>query len=159
MAVFAALVQMGALLIFLNALRRIKPVLSMTPVTRYCMWLSLAAVSLKFFLQALSCIPSLSLYAFGYRSLVIAFLHLVLLGFVSLFVVAFFLQSGLTKENRNTTIGIYIFSAGIFFNEVILMLQGIGAIAYIAIPFANELLWVIALVMVSGVWMVNRRSA
>ena len=158
MAVFAALMQLVALAIFLKAVKRVK-FQSMTVITKFCLLLSFAAVSLKFLLQALSCIPSLSLYAFGNRSLVIAFLHLVLLGFVSLFIVGYFLQTGLIKENRNTRIGIYIFSSGIFLNELILMLQGIGAIAYIVIPFANELLWVIALIMVSGVWMINRRSA
>ena len=158
MAIFAAMMQMIALVIFLKALIGVR-LQSMTRITRYCLMLSLAAVSLKFLLQALSCIPSLSLYAFGYRSLVIAFLHLVLLGFVSLFIIGYFLQTGMIQENRNTRMGIYIFSAGIFLNELVLMLQGLGAIAYIAIPFANELLWVIALVMVSGVWMLNRRSA
>jgi len=157
MAIFAAIMQLIALVIFLKALIGVK-FQSMTRITRYCLTLSLAAVSLKFLLQALSCIPALSLYAFGYRSLVIAFLHLVLLGFVSLFIIGYFLQTGLIKENRNTRRGIYIFSAGIFLNELVLMLQGLGAIAYIAIPFANESLWVIALLMVSGVWLLNRRS-
>jgi hypothetical protein len=121
--------------------------------------LSLAALSVKFVLQALSCVPPFSIYAFGYRPLVIAFLHLVLLGFVTLFILGYFFQAGFIQVSAPVKKGIYVFTTGIILNEVLLILQGLGAIAYISIPYTNEALWAIAIIMVSGIFMLNRKSA
>ncbi len=129
------------------------------PMARYCLLLSLIAVSIKFILQALSCIPALSIYAFGYRSLVIAFLHLVLLGFVSLFMLGYFVQSELLPGSRGMKKGVIVFTTGIILNEAVLMIQGLSAIGYIAIPHTNEILWGIALIMFSGILILMRKSA
>jgi hypothetical protein len=159
LAIFAAILQLPAVFIFLKQLMSKTILPALTPLARYCLTLSLVALSVKFILQALSCIPSLSVYAFGYRSLVIAFLHLVLLGFVSLFILGYFLQSGFLPVNKGVKTGIYILTTGIIMNEALLMVQGLGAIGYIAIPHTNEVLWIIALIMLSGIFMLNYRSA
>ncbi len=158
-AVFAAILQLVAIFIFLKEWLSIRNLPVINPLARFCLVISLAALSLKFILQALSCIPALSIYAFGYRPLVIAFLHLVLLGFVSLFILGSFFQASLLTAKPGMKKGLYIFTAGIIMNEVLLILQGLGAIAYIAIPFTNEMLWLIALMMVYGIFILNRRSA
>jgi len=159
LAVLAAVTQLAAVFIFLREWFSKKLFPNIKPIAKYCMLLSLSAVTLKFMLQLLSCIPPFSIYAFGYRPLVIAFLHLVLLGFVSLFILGYFFQSGLVPVNGWNKKGIYVFTAGIVLNEVLLILQGLGAIAYISIPYTNEILWCIAIIMLSGVFMLNRRSA
>ena len=159
LAILAALTQLVAVFIFLKEWMSMKIFPVIRPVARYCMVLSLAALTIKFVLQALSCIPPFSIYAFGYRPLVIAFLHLVLLGFVSLFILGYFFQIGFIQVSAPVKKGIYVFTAGIILNEVLLILQGLGAIAYISIPYTNEALWVIAIIMVSGILLLNRRSA
>ena len=159
LAIFAAILQLPAVFIFLKQLMSKTILPAVTPLARYCLTLCLVALSVKFILQVLSCIPSLSVYAFGYRSLVIAFLHLVLLGFVSLFILGYFLQSGFLPVNKGVKTGIYILTTGIIMNEALLMVQGLGAIGYIAIPHTNEVLWIIALIMLSGIFMLNYRSA
>jgi len=159
LAVLAALTQLVAVFIFLREWFSMKIFPMIKSIARYCMVLSLSALTLKFILQTLSCIPPFSIYAFGYRPLVIAFLHLVLLAFVSLFILGYFFQYGLLPVNGWIKKGVYVFTAGIILNEVLLILQGLGAIAYISIPYTNEILWAIAIILVSGVVMLNRRSA
>jgi hypothetical protein len=159
LAIFAAMIQLPAAYMFIKELYQNKVLTGLRPMARYCLVLSLIAVSVKFILQALSCIHSLSIYAFGYRSLVIAFLHLVLLGFVSLFIIGYFLQTELLPQNRGMKKGLLVFGSGIILNEAVLMIQGLSAIGYIAIPHTNELLWGIALILLSGIFILMRKSA
>ena len=157
LAIIAAILQIIALIIFLREWYSLKNFMPLKPMAKYCMGISLIALSVKFFLQALSSFPALSIYAFGYRSLVIAFLHLVLLGFVSLFIIGYFLQMEFIPA-RGIEKGIYVFSLGIILNETLLIIQGISAIAYIVIPFTSELLWLIAVLMMGGIFWLNRKS-
>src|SRR5690606_23248505 len=47
------------------------------------------AYSIKLVLQTASVIPSLSHFAYGFRPIVIGYLHLVLLGVITLFIIAY----------------------------------------------------------------------
>ncbi|MFT3843469.1 MAG: hypothetical protein QM725_00300 [Lacibacter sp.] len=116
------------------------------------MWLfSIMAFVLKIILQSFSAVPELNKYAFGIRPIVIGFLHLVLLGFVSMFILGSFIQSNLlhTKQAAATK-AVWIFITGLILNEVTLMLQGIAAISFTDAPYANYILLLAALTMFSG---------
>ena len=54
-----------------------------------------------------------------------------------------------------TIVGIFIFIGGIFINEILLMLQGITAITYEMIPYGNEMLLAIAIIMFVGLVIMN----
>lgn len=114
---------------------------------------SLAGISLliKFSLQLGSTIPAVSHFAFGFRPIVIAYLHLVLLGFVSTFLITYLKSIHILHSNSITTKGIFIFFCGIIFNEFILALQGMGSINYTMIPYSNELLLLAAITMFTGI--------
>ncbi len=56
----------------------------------------------------------------------------------------------LISSNKILVRGLYIFIAGIIFNELLLMVQGIAAIDYLPIRFINELLLVAAGTMLAG---------
>lgn len=115
------------------------------------LWILVAlAASLKFSLQGLSVLPSLSEYAFGFRPVVIAYLHLVLLGVVTLFLLGYALNKGYIVLNNWLPIGLFIFILGILLNELILMLQGMSFLNLVQIPFSNQLLFGVALIMMSG---------
>jgi hypothetical protein len=76
-----------------------------------------------------STIPALSQLAFGFRPIVIAYLHLVLLAIISLFL--FFIYANhLIHFNKQIKIGIIIFSIGVLLNEIILAIQGIASFSY-----------------------------
>ncbi len=113
------------------------------------------ALTIKFVLQAVSTIPSISTLAFGFRPIVIAYLHLILLGVITLFLVANFLSSKLIQFNKLVLTGIAVFVFGIIFNECLLMTQGIAAILEQSISYINELLLFAALILFSGMLLLN----
>lgn len=109
------------------------------------------ALTIKLLLQAGSVIPSLSQLAFGFRPIVIGYLHLVLLGVITLFILAYIIAFKLIPVNKITQAGIIIFTIGILVNEVLLMLQGIADLNYRAIPIINPLLFIAALILFFGI--------
>lgn len=120
--------------------------------------LSFIALTIKFVLQLGSTIPSLSTLAFGFRPIVIGYLHLVLLGVVSLFVIGYMMYLNVIKNSRHVKAGITVFAGGIILNEVTLMIQGIAAMNLFVVPYVNELLFIIAVLMCSGLVIINYRG-
>jgi hypothetical protein len=112
------------------------------------------ALTVKLLLQLFSTIPSLSDLAFGFRPIVIGYLHLVLLGIISLFLLTVLLV--FTKQQSLSLMrkGITVFVSSILLNELLLMLQGVCAMAYIPVPGIQELLLFVALGLVTGAAMV-----
>ena len=106
------------------------------------------ALTFKLVLQLGSTVPAISKLAFGFRPIVIAYLHLVLLLIVSMFLLTFMYGTGLIKQTKNSRIPLLIFASGVLLNEIVLATQGIGAFSYTIIPYANEILFAIAL----GLW-------
>lgn len=104
-------------------------------------------LTLKFVFQLLSVIPSLSQFVFGVRSIIIAYLHLILLGVISLFLLYYVYANKFLTLNKTTKNGLIGFAFGIFFNEFILAIQGMSAFGYILVPKINESLFGAALVM------------
>ena len=54
-----------------------------------------------------------------------------------------------------------IFIIGIFLNELLLALQGIFSFEYILIPYANEMLFIVAIILligISGIVYYNRKK-
>ncbi|MBP9793472.1 MAG: hypothetical protein KBC56_05675 [Flavobacterium sp.] len=109
------------------------------------------ALSIKFLLQLGSTIPVLSQLAYGFRPIVIAYLHLVLLAVITLFLLFYMYATHLIHFNKPIKIGVIIFSVGVVLNEIILAIQGVAAFSYTLIPFINEMLFGAALVLVLGI--------
>ena len=117
------------------------------------------AFTIKLALQACSVIPSLSKLAFGFRPIVIAYLHLVLLAVISLFILAYMVGFQMILVDRRTKIGLIAFVMGIFLNELLLMIQGIGDLFYIAVPSIELFLLMAAMVLFTGMAIVNYAQA
>src|ERR1035437_7919537 len=79
--------------------------------------LSGIALSIKLLLQAGSTIPYLSKIAFGFRPVVIGYLHLVLLGVITLFIMGYSKMNNFIFTNRIGNSGIIIFISGIILND------------------------------------------
>ncbi|MBS1586768.1 MAG: hypothetical protein JSS82_14625 [Bacteroidetes bacterium] len=114
------------------------------PLIRILGTLSLIAFTLKLLLQSGTIIPSLGNAVFGNRPVIIGFLHLVFLGFVSLFALAYLLQNGLLQNDKITRIALAIFAAGVIGNELVLMTQGLGGMFMQSSAIFPWLLWIIA---------------
>ena len=131
----AAVAQVVALFILVNLLwkafvtRRDKVFSLMT-----VLWaLAFAALAVKIVLQALSVVPSLGAFAFSFRPVIIAYLHLVLLCFTTFFLFGFFSAEKLLDfRGRVKRAGLGAFMTGVIANECILLLQSLLAIAHIA---------------------------
>ncbi|HEX6890261.1 MAG TPA: hypothetical protein VF141_06200, partial [Chryseolinea sp.] len=93
---FAAVVQLGSLVIFSIPLRkffRVNPDY-FRPGVKLLLLFIYTALVLKFLLQLFSADPGLAEVINDNRSLVIAYLHLVLVGIISLFLLAWLIQKG-----------------------------------------------------------------
>lgn len=124
-------------------------------ITRWIIGFSLLAFSIKFLLQLGSVIPVLSTLAFGFRPVVIGYLHLVLLGCISLFILGYLSAHGFISMGKITRMAIIIFVSGIILNELLLLVQGVCAMKYIPIPYINESLLGAALIMFSALLLLN----
>ena len=113
-------------------------------------YLSAIALTIKFLLQALSTIPVLSTFAFGYRPVVIGYLHLIMLGIITMFILAGLKNIGILPSSSRSKWGIIIFIVGFVLNEFMLLLQALSFLNMVYVSFSNEILFVIAIVMFIG---------
>jgi hypothetical protein len=109
------------------------------------------AMTIKFILQAVSTINPLRQYAFGFRPVVIGYLHLIFLGIVTLFLLAFSFEYNLIKINFISMKGMLILGIGIVLNELMLMIQGLTFMNYIVLPYSNEILFGIVCTIFIGI--------
>lgn len=119
------------------------------------LYLSALAYTIKVFLQVGSVIPSLNTLAFGYRPIVIGYLHLVFLGVVSLFLLGYLIYTGYVKVTKMLSVGIIIFVTGIILNELILMMQGLMAMGYYHVSQINEILLGVTGIMLIGAFIIS----
>lgn len=108
------------------------------------------ALTLKFLLQAVSVVPFISRLVFGFRPIVIAYLHLVLLAVYSLFLVGFYIVRQVIRYTRPAKTAARIFLTGVVLNELFLAIQGFAAFGYIPVLFINQMLLGAALVLLAG---------
>ncbi len=133
---------------FVLVIRKKGEILKVQPLfLQYFLKFAGFCLTLKFVFQLLSVIPSLSQFVFGIRSIIIAYLHLILLGVISLFLLYYIYANKFLILNKTTKNGLIGFVFGIFLNEFILAIQGMSAFGYILIPKVNEMLFGAALVM------------
>lgn len=121
-----------------------------SPAARWLLALAGLSFTVKLLLQAASTIPALSTFAFGFRPIIIAYLHLVLLGVITLFLLGYLVAGKMIRLGRAANAGLVIFVTGIFLNEVLLGVQGAAAMTYTYVPNINESLVFVSLLMVTG---------
>lgn len=157
LVVLAAFSQVGGWIFFVQAAKKqlsfIRGYVNKT--VQLLLVFSSIAFSIKLLLQLGSTIPSLSTLAFGFHPIVIGYLHLVLLGVITLFLLGYMIMEKQILLNAKAFAGIKIFTAGIIINEILLMSQGVAAISNINVPFINELLLTTACVLFSGITLLN----
>jgi hypothetical protein len=112
-----------------------------------------SAFILKIVLQTFSIIPFFSNYAFGFRPIVIGYLHLSFLGIISFFIIGYINQVLSEKNRQISRIGVFLFVTGVLVQEITLMLQGMEAINFEPVPYANMILFYSAIAMGTGlIW-------
>ncbi len=128
-----------------------KLVVNWSPMQRFVLIFAGFAFAVKIALQLGSNIPAVNQFAFGFRNIVIAYLHLVLLMCISTFLVSQIIATNYFLIKKSLINGLKLFLLGIFLNEAILGLMGIFSIKYISIPYATHGLLLMSVLMMIGV--------
>ncbi|HSV09974.1 MAG TPA: hypothetical protein VLI68_04345 [Hanamia sp.] len=120
---------------------------------------SVISFVLKMMLQVGTIFPRLGNAVYGDRPVIIGFLHLVFLGFVSFFVLAVLIEKQhFSIKNRIVLFPFIIFSAGIILNEFLLMLQGLGILFQTNNDVYKWLLWMTAIILFTGALLIALTS-
>lgn len=152
--VVATIMQtIGAVLLFVFIKKNwTNLVLKWSPMHRFVLLYAGFAFAVKIALQLGSTIPALNQFAFGFRNVVIAYLHLVLLMCIATFLVNQILATHYFTITNKLLMGFKLLLLGIFLNELVLGLMGVFSIKYISIPFANEMLLGVSVLMFASIF-------
>ena len=155
--VIASSVQLIAWFSFLkNTVASFKKIKSTIPSFLFYLFILVAiSLTIKFVLQLGSVVPFISKLAFGFRPIVIAYLHLILLAVISIFLITFLFANKLLLITKTSKIGMLLLVTGVYTTEIVLAIQGIASFSYIPIPYINETLFIIALIILTGILLVT----
>jgi hypothetical protein len=158
--IISALVQIYAWFKFLPILLKTRKNIleNYSPLLRYILLFVSFALSIKLLLQLGSTVPIISQLAFGFRPIVIAYLHLILLGIITLFLLFYIYANHLILISKNIKYGVLLFTIGVLLNEIVLAIQGIASFSYTIIPFVNEILFGVAIILCIGIGITARYS-
>jgi hypothetical protein len=135
--------------LFIPVLKAILKLYKSVPILfKFIGGLSLGAFMLKMFLQSFTIINFFGNLVFGDRPIIMGFLHLVFLGFVSLFLLAYFAKTGLLNTEKTfTKVSLVVFAMGALLNETLLWAQGFAAMLIQSSDIFPWLLWG------AGIWL------
>jgi hypothetical protein len=114
------------------------------------------ALSIKLLLQFSSTWKPLGNLAYGFRPVVIGYLHLVLLGIITLFLLTYLYMNGSVSNRNFYRYGAGFFTAAVVLNEITLFIQGTSAILLTIIPYIQEILFGCAVLLfagATGIWL------
>lgn len=148
----------GALLILLSLLQFIlaffqlsKQQIFSMPLGRMFWLFSVLSFLLKLILNAGTLIPSLGHAVYGDRPVIIGFLHLVFLGFVTFYILSYLIEEGrFSTAKKSNQVPFAIFAFGIIANELLLALQGLGILFKTNSGVYNWLLWIASIFLFVG---------
>ena len=120
-----------------------------SPIARVLLKMAIAAFLIKLVLQIAIATPELKILVFGFRPIIIGFLHLVFLAFVSFSLLAHFAEDKIivTKSGKRAII---VFTIASLLNETILLIQGIDLMSGQNREVYPWLLWFAAMMLVTG---------
>jgi hypothetical protein len=117
----SALAQLIGCLFLFQALRRFFSMSRLNGQEKLLFMVSFVALGLKFVLQLISAFPAAALFANEFRAIVIAYLHVVLLGFISLFLIAWLMQKRQIESNAPRAVGLIV--TGFVGSEILLAIS------------------------------------
>lgn len=128
-----------------------------SPLTNVTITISFLLLFMKSTLELGLISPTLAALIYDTRSVIIGYLHLTLLGFISIFILAQFMMLKILSTNMRAIVSFTIFFIGFFIMEILLFLEGLTSwLGHSTIPFYLEGLLVTAVLLaigVFGLWM------
>ncbi|HTJ48133.1 MAG TPA: hypothetical protein VL443_01685 [Cyclobacteriaceae bacterium] len=119
---FGAILQLLAIRYFIKCVRGIS--ISLNPWSRLLIIISLLSFCIKSFLQLLSAHPDIAKLAYEVRPFVITYLHLVVIGVITFFLLAWYIETNLVK--LKSSISIILLVVGFAGSELTMLLSGIS---------------------------------
>lgn len=146
--------QFVGITLFLNFIRKNwqKYTIDRNFVYKFVLIISLFAFWLKIFLQILPVIPALTTYAYNNISVVIGFLHLVLLMGISVFLIWKILEIGIFRSSNILVFSVFVLVGGIVLNEVILAILGFADIFSFSFPNSENWILLITYIMMLSIF-------
>lgn len=138
-----ATIQLLAVILFAGEMLRIAHQLkaSINPMLVGTGYFIMIAFVLKLLLQMASAHPVVAEFAFSLRPVVIAYLHLVLVGIISLFILGWYIQRGFMRE-RMARAGLFALITGFLGSEIVLVL--VPWWSSIPLAFLSSSIWIFA---------------
>lgn len=156
MAILGCIFIISCLVCFFGFVRSLMPERLFTSAVSRTFWLfSVLSFGLKMLLNAGTIFPQLGNAVYGDRPVIIGFLHLVFLGFLTFYLLAQLIEyKYFTTDNRVAAYPFYVFSFGIIANEVLLMIQGLGILFKTNSDLYKWLLWGAAIILFVGAMLI-----
>jgi hypothetical protein len=157
-ALFRLIAIVGSILTFASAVSFLFPAIpilrffkSDAPVERFLIVLSMSAFLSKMILQCFTIFKSVGNAVFGDRPVIIGFLHLVFLAFITPFILAWLVQAGiLSIKSKLTWPALITFILSVIANEGLLMVQGVGAMFLQGSNLYSWFLWLASIGLTVG---------
>ncbi len=146
-AFFGCVCLLLALSALIALIRKLGKEISGLPlVIKSLVFFSMLAFGMKIVMQCGTIFPAVGDLIFANRAIIIGYLHLVMLGFLSLYLMAHFCSMGiLNVEHSLTKYAVMSFLFAVIANEAILMVQGIEAFFMMGSPKFQWYLWCAAI--------------
>ncbi|MEC1695517.1 hypothetical protein [Schinkia azotoformans] len=155
LAIIGSIGQWIGILFILAAFKKIWGDLSQyySKLTMNCLWITLILLFIKSTAELGLISPALADLVYNTRSIVIGYLHLTLLGFVSIFIITqYFMVNLIDSKAKISSNGFIIFITGFALNELLLFSQGLSEwLKLVGIPFFTEGLFVASGLLLIGV--------
>lgn len=151
-AIAGSILTLASCLLFVRTFLLLRPLFrAEKPKIKSLILISLASYVLKLFLQCFTIFPLFGNAIFGNRPVIMGFLHLVFIGFVSLFILALFTKRRLLDpDNTVTGLGLAVFVSGVILNEILLISQGLITMFGPAGTLFPWMLWGVAIWLFAG---------
>lgn len=147
------IIQFVAIIIFLQLLKenKVKITSQFSRWANFLLIFALSCFSIKVLIQTLVAIPYIATISYTVKNFVIGFIHLLMLGGMSCFLLGIYTRSHLSLSN-GLRLGISIFILGFVLSEAILFMQGL--LLWMSVGFMPGyylLLFIVSAVMAIGI--------
>jgi hypothetical protein len=154
----SALAQLIGLWFFVKPINSFLTGISFNRHEKLLFTLSFSALALKTVLQFISAHPSAAFFANEFRAIVIAYLHLVMLGGISLFLMAWLIRKRIIELRSPWAIGLIL--TGFIASEIMLTISPWNSTFFhIPVQVFNYMLFLFSALMVFGIGLIARAYA
>jgi hypothetical protein len=145
----SALAQLVGLYFLLRPLLKLLPQVNISQQEKLLFSSSFVAVVLKSILQLISAYPAIAIFVNEFRSIVIAYLHLILVGFISLFLIAWLMTKRVIESRAPWSIRLIL--SGFIGSETLLAISPWNsALLQISTSTFNNTIFMLSVLIVLG---------